>query len=485
MENKKQVAVKELAVTQSNSLVEAIYPRVINQNGKEVEIDVKVSTRAHKVSRLIASLISPKDDNLRLYRVEISTLKNYLGYKQDFPNGKFYQDLRDIANRLNKQPIEIRPEPKRVITAYFISSFELNFKTGEIIFEISSQLRPYLLQLKDNFTSFQLENIPKLSSSYSIRLYEILCQYKNIGKRTFHNIDDLQKMIGSAYEQYGHFKARVLDPTQKDLTKNTDITFDLEEVKKGRRVEKLIFHIKENIPTNSANEKQLSLTFGFRENAALNAENDNDLYAVLESLGIIKEKIAEYVALGFGIIKDEKKRLQAEERCNAIHTYYNEKISLLRASKPEMENPAGFFIKALQEDWQTSKAIKEVSNQKQLKEHREKQACIKQLEKQSEQKKKEFIANQEPVFQALAADETIFNEAYTAVMLSVGNSSYLKKIVSDNGSPQKAYKNSMMLKGMIDNYFFNKHTARFESFKAFELEYKAIVKELSELKTPK
>ena len=126
MEKKKKVDIKELSVTQSNPLIEATYPRIIQKRDGTETIDLKVTTRAHKVSRLIVSLINPDDDDLRLYRIDIATLKSYLGYKPDSPNGRFYQDLKDIAHRLNKQPIEIRPEPKRVLTAYFISSFEIN-----------------------------------------------------------------------------------------------------------------------------------------------------------------------------------------------------------------------------------------------------------------------------------------------------------------------------------------------------------------------
>lgn len=248
MENKKNISFKDLAVTQSNQLVEATYPRIIEKKNGGTEIDFKVTTRAHKVSRLIISLISPDDQDLRYYKVDISTLKSYLGYKLDFPNGKFYQDLKEIANRLNKQPIEIRPDPQRIITAYFISSYELNHKTGEITFEISGQLKPFLLQLKNNFTSVQLENIPRLSSGYSIRLYEILYQYKFIGKRAFDNIDRLQQMLGSSYGKYSHFKARVLEFAKKDIAKNTNITFEYEEIKTGKRVTKLIFYIKDNAP---------------------------------------------------------------------------------------------------------------------------------------------------------------------------------------------------------------------------------------------
>ena len=55
MEKKKKVDIKELSVTQSNPLIEATYPRSIQRKDGKVELDNKMTTQAHKVSRLIVS----------------------------------------------------------------------------------------------------------------------------------------------------------------------------------------------------------------------------------------------------------------------------------------------------------------------------------------------------------------------------------------------------------------------------------------------
>ncbi len=461
MENKKNISFKDLAVTQSNQLVEATYPRIIEKKSGGTEIDFKVTTRAHKVSRLIISLISPDDQDLRYYKVDISTLKSYLGYKPEFPNGKFYQDLKEIANRLNKQPIEIRPDPQRIITAYFISSYELNHKTGEITFEISGQLKPFLLQLKNNFTSVQLENIPRLSSGYSIRLYEILSQYKFIGKRAFDNIDRFQQMLGSSYGKYSHFKARVLEFAKKDIAKNTNIAFEYEEIKTGKKVTKLVFHIKDNAP---APEKAVEgqLIFSTDSNTEGGTQNeDTSLAGVLKNLNINTAKINDYLKLGFDIIKDEKKRVGATVRCVTIEAYYDEKIMLLRSSKPDMENPTGFFIKALQEDWMSSKVTKERDTQATAKTNREKHLLIKKLEKQIELAQKQYAALQIPIYEKLAAQEETFMAAYNAVMSEFEEGSYFSRTIKAISTPQIAYKDSVALNSMMCGYFLKNYPNEF------------------------
>lgn len=482
MENKKNISFKDLAVTQSNQLVEATYPRIIEKKNGGTEIDFKVTTRAHKVSRLIISLISPDDQDLRYYKVDISTLKTYLGYKPEFPNGKFYQDLKEIANRLNKQPIEIRPDPQRIITAYFISSYELNHKTGEVTFEISGQLKPFLLQLKNNFTSVQLENIPRLSSGYSIRLYEILYQYKFIGKRTFDNIDRLQQMLGSSYGKYSHFKARVLEFAQKDIAKNTNITFDYEEIKTGKKVTKLVFYIKDNSP---AAEQGVAgqLTFSTAQNTEGVLDNEAEgLMGVLKRLNIATAKINDYLKLGFDIIKDEKKRVGATTRCGSIEAYYNEKIALLQHSKPDMENPTGFLIKALQEDWMSGKVAKELDTQKTAKTNRDKHLRIKQLEKQIELAQKQYAALQIPIYAKLAAQEDTFMAAYNAVLSEFEEGTYFSRSIKEMATPQVAYQNSVALNSMMGGYFLKNYPDAFQGIQTVVEAINAMKTELNALK---
>lgn len=478
MQNNKKVEVQNLIATQANSLIEATYPRVIkNKDGVIIDLDQKISTRAHKVSRLIVSLIKPDDNDLRFYKIDIATLKNYLGYRQELNNGVFYQDLKEIANRLNKQPIEIRPEKNRLIVAYFISSYELNTKTGQIEFEISAKLKPFLLQLKNNFTSVQLANIPKLSSGYSIRLYEILSQYRTIGKRYFDDIAKLQGMLGSNYEQYGHFKARILDPAQKDMLKNTNIMFKYEETKTGRKITGLTFHIKDNTPASEKENNQLKITFSTEAKRTL----ENELTKLLKQYNISEKKIEAYIAQGFDIIKDETRRQSAVMRCSDINNYYKEKILLLQAAKPEMDNPAGFLIKALQEDWLTSKTTKDATLQNVKKEKQDKFSQLRMLEMRMDAYENQQTILQISLFEKLASDEKLFTQAYSA-FLKENDSFLMKEVLRIYDSPMEAYNNSIMVSSIVQVHYQKIAPNAFEALNALKLKIKTTREELKKLK---
>jgi len=89
------------------------------------------------------------------------------------------------------------------------------------------------LELKEKFTSYQLENVVRLNSVYSIRIYELLKQYERIRKRKL-TLEELRYFLGiekDKYIQYGHLKNKVLLVAQKEINEKTDIQFTFNEIK--------------------------------------------------------------------------------------------------------------------------------------------------------------------------------------------------------------------------------------------------------------
>ena len=70
--------------------------------------------------------------------------------------------------------------------------------------------------LKDNFTKYNISNILKLRSSYSIQVFELLAQYKVIGNRTI-SIKEFREVLSipTTYKD-NHIKA-LLETIQKVL----------------------------------------------------------------------------------------------------------------------------------------------------------------------------------------------------------------------------------------------------------------------------
>ncbi|MFT9846229.1 replication initiation protein [Aneurinibacillus sp. REN35] len=214
-----------LVVTKSNELIEASY---------------RLTTNEQRIILMLAAKVQPDDEEFKRYRIEVAEFVELLGLKRTGA----HNDIQDILKNLMKKSFGIKKE-KSILYMPWLASAEYFIGQGYMELEFSPKLKPYLLQLKERFTTYRLHDVMQLRSVYSIRIYELLKQYAQIGTRTF-DVEDLKFTLGierNEYEKYGHFKSRVLKVAQKELDEKTDIFFDMEEIKAGRKVAKICFII--------------------------------------------------------------------------------------------------------------------------------------------------------------------------------------------------------------------------------------------------
>lgn len=212
-------------VTKSNLLIEANY---------------RLGLVEQKIILCVASNIQPNDSDFKTYTFPIKEFHKLIGLK----GSPKYTELRKITKELMRKVFEVRVNNK-VVQVAWLSYVSYNEQEGTIDVRFDPFLRPFLLELKKNFTSYRLENVVKLKSSYAIRLYELLKQYEKIRERMF-TLDDLRNILGAddIYPAYGNFKQRILVPAQNELKDKTDIQFDIAEYKTGRKVDRVKFIIR-------------------------------------------------------------------------------------------------------------------------------------------------------------------------------------------------------------------------------------------------
>ncbi len=207
----------------------------------------------------LLSLLRKDDEDFKLYRIPVSHFLDLSKFKDTKENKLNY--LTETLGDLQSKKIII-PKESGFLQATWFASAEYMNDDDIVEIELSEKLKPYLLQLKECFTWYELENILELQSPYSFRLYEILKQYQTIGKREI-SLDELKFLLDleEKYKLYADFKRRVLLQAQKEFLKHTDIIFDFKEKKVGRRVTTLIFFISKNIKVkkeNGQHSQQLS-----------------------------------------------------------------------------------------------------------------------------------------------------------------------------------------------------------------------------------
>lgn len=93
-------------------------------------------------------------------------------------------------------------------------------------------LKPYLLGLKANFTPYWLENILPMKSGYSVRLYELLRSYLNIGECTY-TLEEIRERLETEYDRWDNLKARIIDRAVEEINKYTDIAVEYQAIRTG------------------------------------------------------------------------------------------------------------------------------------------------------------------------------------------------------------------------------------------------------------
>ena len=170
---------KDNLIVKHNDLIQARYNLSLNEQ---------------KIILYSASQIDREKENFNIISISIKEFTELLGTTQDR-----YTEFKDIAKALISKTLYIEKEGAELVTSW-LSSMEYIKDEGMIELEFSQKLIPYLLQLKNRFTRYQLENILYLENKYSVRVYELLKQYENIGKREI-DINNLRKYLGSEDEE--------------------------------------------------------------------------------------------------------------------------------------------------------------------------------------------------------------------------------------------------------------------------------------------
>jgi hypothetical protein len=215
-------------VVQSNSLVEARY---------------KLPLLAQQALRKLFSQIKPDTEYIdkEYYQINIAEFGRQIGRKE---TTSLYREMKSAAKVLRRMPIIVRKDDGDFLETSWIQSFWYREKAGRIDFLFSKSLNPFLTELRKRFTQYRLDNVCRLGSQYSIRVYELMMQYASIGSRTI-ALDELRAILGireGEYADYRQFRPNTLDVAHREVNAKTDLRYSWEPVKEGRRVIAIRFY---------------------------------------------------------------------------------------------------------------------------------------------------------------------------------------------------------------------------------------------------
>ena len=222
----------------------------VSQGYELVNAKYKLNSSELKFILIALTQIDSKvDEDLDEYIIKLSELETKLQSKQN------ETQLKTFAKKLMSKPLEVPLNGGFEVYNWFS---KIRYKDGIFTVRIDKDLKPYLLKLKDRFVAYNLKYILPLTSSYSVRIYQLLKEYEKLTKRYF-DLEELMEVlqVPKSLKRYSQFKQKILKVAEKELLKHTDIYFTIEEEKEGRKVSRLIFRIYKN--THKQEVKQARL----------------------------------------------------------------------------------------------------------------------------------------------------------------------------------------------------------------------------------
>ena len=221
-------------VVKHNSLInaESKFPYTLNQ--------------AKLICHLISN-IKPNEDDFETKAVSLREL-GFVG-----ENSENYTYFKEEFVRLLEMPFKI-PNSK-----YWVNWFSaLAFENGVIEYRFDPALKPFLLNLKENFTSYHLSNVMNLKSNYAILTFELLAQARNQGYRNI-TIKEYRELLKIPDSYLNADILRLIKKVQKEIRDRTNLQFDFAFKKMGKAFHSINFVVKNN-------KKVAGVTYEFIEN---------------------------------------------------------------------------------------------------------------------------------------------------------------------------------------------------------------------------
>ena len=216
---------RDLVVVKANSLIEASY---------------RLSIDEVRILALTIGTMNP-DSNQKTFDFTVAD------FVREFPEisiDNAYKQIQGAIKRIYDR--SVRTEDDSRVTEFRWVSSRTYFKNeGRFRIAMTDEVMPYLTQLKGQFAQYQLKNIAYFNSVHSIRIYELVTQYRKSGWREI-TIEDLKKwlQVEENYSRWNNFKARVLDPSVSEINDKSDLLVSYELIKRGRKITGLHFTIK-------------------------------------------------------------------------------------------------------------------------------------------------------------------------------------------------------------------------------------------------
>lgn len=215
------------------------------QHNNLIQAKYSMSLQQKRIMIWLVSQIKPSDEDFKEHTLSVKELIEQC----DLSGESSYKQLKDITFSLIEKGIRIIDvtTPKEDVETQISWLSSARYRNGRVTLTFSPELKPYLLLLKDRFTTINAIDLMQFKSVHAIRIYELLKQYQDIGERVL-GIDEIKECCGvkEKFKQYIEFEKYLLLIAQREINEKSDIHFEFERIKPSRKIEGIKFIISKN-----------------------------------------------------------------------------------------------------------------------------------------------------------------------------------------------------------------------------------------------
>lgn len=197
-----------------------------------------LSTQQQKIVLFLISRINPWDEDFKVYKFSIAEFSRVCGISR--LGGKDYAELKAAIKEIADKSLWVRLENGKETLLRWIEKPYIDEGKGTVEIRLDKDMKPYLLQLRENFTDYELIYTLRFRSKYSIRLYELIrsVQYHDLKEaRCRFSVGQLKRLLDAEeYGEYRDFKRRVLNTAVNEVNRYSDRDVQYTELKQGRKV---------------------------------------------------------------------------------------------------------------------------------------------------------------------------------------------------------------------------------------------------------
>ena len=364
------------------------------------------------VLTLLCRLVDNKDADYLTYTIPLKDLQPFLDL-----------DVRGTTSALLGRGVKFSSESSTFETN-LLNSFE--YVTADeplLLFTIHPKLKPFL----SKFKSLEALDLSFLNLGVSQRIFTILV-FTMLKSQTTHFFD-LEKLkiflgVSDKYTLFSNFKIKILEESRRRIEEEIGLSFDYDEVKKGKKVSAIRFRLNEIraqslfAPQPPEGEFTPSVTPSVLDNNS----TENSL-----PKSLILEQLKPTICTKFGVTPKMLKKLVDDFPLETLR-------QAIVLTEKAIENgkikgsAAGFFVEATRQNYQpmmgNTPSVKDDVEQKRQAEMRQKAKELAHIEKQERQardavKKQDFEQERDVLLAELATDEALRNAVVERIKYSL------------------------------------------------------------------